>query len=107
MHMDMFVFITWIFYGFVAYAIFIFRKKLPLADRPYRIKGYPYLPIIFIVFTALYIVVTFYNDISGYRAGTSPIINSVFGLLLTFIGIPFYWYFKRQIASNSTKDSNT
>jgi APA family basic amino acid/polyamine antiporter len=98
MLMDMFVFITWIFYGFAAYGIFILRKKMPDAPRPYKLKGYPYLPIIFMLFSTLYVVITLYNDISNYMAGNSRIINSVFGLLLTAIGIPLYWYFKKKEA---------
>jgi APA family basic amino acid/polyamine antiporter len=96
MLMDMFVFISWIFYGFAAYGIFILRKKMPDAHRPYKLKGYPYLPIIFIFFAMLYVGITLYNDISAYVAGKSPIINSVFGLALTAIGIPLYWYFKKK-----------
>jgi APA family basic amino acid/polyamine antiporter len=98
MLMDMFVFITWIFYGFAAYGIFVLRKKMPLAHRPFKLKGYPYLPIIFIMFSSLYVVITLYNDTSNYIAGKSPIINSVFGLLLTAIGVPLYWYFRKKEA---------
>ena len=96
MLMDMFVFITWIFYGFAAYGIFILRKKMPDVHRPYKLKGYPYLPVIFILFSLLYVVITLYNDINGYIEGKSHIINSVFGLALTGIGIPLYWYFKKK-----------
>ncbi len=96
MLMDMFVFITWIFYGFAAYGIFILRKRMPHAHRPYRMKGYPFLPVIFILFSVLYVVITVYNDTSSFLSGKSTIINSVFGLFLTAIGIPLYWYFKRN-----------
>jgi APA family basic amino acid/polyamine antiporter len=97
---DMFVFITWIYYGFGAFGIFILRKRMPGAERPYRLRGYPYLPVIFILFSLLYVVITVYNDISSFLSGKSVIINSVFGLFLTAIGIPFYWYFKRKPARN-------
>jgi APA family basic amino acid/polyamine antiporter len=96
MLMDMFVFISWIAYGFAAYGIFILRKKMPDAHRPYKLKGYPYLPIIFILFSTLYVVITLYNDINNYIDGKSPIINSVFGLALTAMGIPLYWYFRKK-----------
>jgi APA family basic amino acid/polyamine antiporter len=96
MLMDMFVFVSWIAYAFAAYGIFILRKKMPNADRPYKLKGYPYLPIIFILFSTLYVVITLYNDISNYLDGKSPIINSVLGLALTALGIPLYWYFKKK-----------
>jgi basic amino acid/polyamine antiporter, APA family len=93
---DMFVFITWIFYGFAAYGIFILRRRMPQAERPYRTWGYPVVPVIFILFAALYFVLTIYNDISNYASGKSPVINSVLGLVLTGAGVPLYLYFKRQ-----------
>jgi APA family basic amino acid/polyamine antiporter len=96
MLMDMFVFVSWVFYGFAAYGIIILRKKMPDAHRPYKLKGYPYLPIIFMLFTSLYVGITLYNDISNYSEGKSRIINSVFGIALTAIGIPLYWYFKKN-----------
>ncbi|HVV54890.1 MAG TPA: APC family permease, partial [Mucilaginibacter sp.] len=98
MLMDMFVFITWIFYGFAAYGIFILRKRNPDAKPAYRLKGYPVLPVIFILFSTLYVVITLYNDISDYAAGRSHVIVSVLGLALACLGIPLYWYFnKRQL----------
>ena len=96
MLMDMFVFITWIFYGFAAYGIFILRKKMPERKPGYRLKGYPVLPVIFILFSTLYVVMTLYNDINDYIAGRSQIIVSVFGLVLVAIGIPLFWYFRRR-----------
>ncbi len=99
MLMDMFVFITWIFYGFAAYGIFVLRKKMPDTKTSYKLKGYPYLPIIFIAFSTLYVVITLYNDISEYAAGRSHIIVSVFGLVLAGLGVPLYWYFRKRALS--------
>ena len=93
---DMFVFITWIFYGFAAYGIFILRRKMPNAERPYKTWGYPLVPMIFISFAALYFVITIYNDVQNYTSGKAPVINSVLGLLLTVAGVPFYFYFRRK-----------
>src|SRR5215204_2797979 len=93
---DMFVFVSWLFYGFGAYGIFLLRKKMPEAERPYKVWGYPVVPIIFILFAAFYFVVTLYTDITNYIAGKTVFINSVFGLLVTIMGIPLYWYFNRK-----------
>ena len=93
---DLFVFITWIFYGFAAAGIFILRKKMPDADRPYKAWGYPIAPAIFVVFSAFYFVLTLYSDINNYLTGKTHFISSVFGLALTLAGIPLYFYFKRK-----------
>ena len=90
---DLFVFMIWLFYGFAAYGIFILRKKMPDAPRPYRLKGYPVIPIIFLGFSLFYFSFTLYNDISNYLEGRSKLINATLGLSLTAAGIPFYFYF--------------
>jgi APA family basic amino acid/polyamine antiporter len=93
---DMFVFMSWVFYGLVVAGVFVLRKKMPAAERPYRVKGYPVLPAIFILFTGFYLATTVYNDIDNYAKGKVPFINTFFGMLLTAIGIPLYYYFKRK-----------
>jgi APA family basic amino acid/polyamine antiporter len=93
---DMFIFMQWVFYGLTVVGIFILRRRMPLANRPYMVKPYPLLPLIFILFTLFYIASTLITDISNFRSGKTPIINSVFGILLTLAGIPLYWYFKRK-----------
>ena len=69
---------------------------MPDAERPYKVSGYPFVPAFVVIFNAFYLVVMLYNDIHNYITGKTHIINSVFGLLLCAIGIPLYWYFKRQ-----------
>jgi len=91
---DMFIFIGWVFYGLVILGLFILRKRMPHAERPYKTWGYPIVPVLFLLFTAVYIYTTLYTDITNYVQGKSSIINSVFGLLLTALGVPFYFYFK-------------
>lgn len=98
MLMDMFVFVTWCFYFFAAYGIFIIRRKIPAADRPYKMWGYPALPLIFMAFAALYLGLTLYADLHSYLAGRTPVINSVLGLVLTAAGLPVYWLLKRRAA---------
>ena len=93
---DMFVFITWIAYLFGAIGIFILRKKIPHEKRPYRIWGYPIVPILFIIFSAFYLIVTVWNDISNYIHDRQPVINSVLGLVITAIGLPLYFYFRKK-----------
>ena len=93
---DLFVFITWIFYGFAGYGIFILRRKMPDAHRPYKVWGYPYIPVVFIAFTLFYFFMTLYNDITGYLSGKTPVVNSLLGLLLLASGVPVYIYLKRK-----------
>jgi len=96
----MFIFMVWVFFGLVVFGGFIFRKKMPAVERPYKAWGYPLVPAIFILFTMFYLGTTVYNDIHNYLTGKAPVINSVFGILLTAIGIPLFYYFKFKASKN-------
>ena len=76
--------------------VIILRKRMPDADRPYKVWGYPWIPILVLVFNAFYLVITMYNDIHNYTTGKSNTINSVFGIILTVIGIPLFFYFRQK-----------
>jgi APA family basic amino acid/polyamine antiporter len=93
---DMFVFVTWIAYCAGAIGIFLLRKKMPDAERPYKIWGYPFIPLLFIAFSAFYLVTTVYNDVSNYLNDRQPVINSVLGMVITAIGIPLYFYYRKK-----------
>ena len=92
---DMFTFISWIAYLMGAVGIFILRKKMPDAARPYKAWGYPLLAASFIAFASFYVVSTIWNDVNNYNTGKAPVINSLLGLAITALGIPLYWYFKK------------
>lgn len=96
---DMFIFVSWIFYGLVVVGVFILRKKMPSVERPYKVMGYPVIPAIFILFTAFYLITTLYNDLVNYTNGKVPFINSVLGVLLTAIGIPLFFFFRQKTKS--------
>lgn len=92
---DMLIFVSWLFYGLSAAGIFILRRKMPDAERPYKVWGYPVVPAAFVLFTVAFLVLTLVNDVGNYLSGRSAIINSLFGLLLTLPGVPLYWYFRK------------
>lgn len=93
---DMFVFITWIAYLFGAVGVLILRRRMPDHPRPYKVWGYPFVPILFIAFTAFYLVMTLWNDVSNYLHNRQPVINSLLGLVITALGIPIYIYFRMR-----------
>jgi len=97
---DTLIFVAWIFYAAGAYGVFVLRRKMPDAPRPYKVPGYPFVPWMFIAFACVYLVLTAYNDIEGYRAAVAAkqpaIINSAFGIALVLAGTPIYWYYRRR-----------
>jgi APA family basic amino acid/polyamine antiporter len=93
---DMLIFVSWIFYAAAALGVIVLRRKLPGHERPYKVWGYPFVPVLFIIFAMIYVVFTLYSDIANYIGGRAPLINSLFGLLLVAAGIPGYLYWKRR-----------
>lgn len=86
---DLFVFITWIFYGFGAWGLLVLRKKYPHLTRPYKIK-YLIIPVIFTAFALVYAVLTLYNDITAFQNEESPFIKSVLGIVIVLSGLVLY-----------------
>ena len=97
---DTLIFVAWIFYAAGAYGVFVLRRKMPDAPRPYNVPGYPWVPAIFVVFAAVFVALTLYNDITGFRtavaAGKPALINSVFGDCLVLLGTPIYLAYRRR-----------
>jgi APA family basic amino acid/polyamine antiporter len=77
---DMMVFISWIAYGLGAIGVFILRRKMPDKERPYKIPGHPFTTLAFIVFTAIFLIITVYNDITNYLKHQQPVVNSLLGI---------------------------
>jgi APA family basic amino acid/polyamine antiporter len=90
---DMIIFSIFIFYGLTTAGLLILRKRMPDAPRPYKVWGYPVVPIIVILFcTALFI-----NTILE-RPREAGI-----GMALMLSGIPFYFWFRRKNKTNTVE----
>src|SRR5689334_5304455 len=55
---DYAIFALTLFYILVAGSIFLFRKRMPNAERPYRTWGYPIVPIVFLIVSVCLIIQT-------------------------------------------------
>jgi len=82
--LDYVMIIVVIFYILTIYGIFILRKKMPNAERPYRAFGYPVLPIIYIILATAFCVMLLKD-----RASTCG-----WGVLIMLAGIPVYYLTK-------------
>jgi basic amino acid/polyamine antiporter, APA family len=84
---DMIIFAVFIYYGATALGVFILRRKMPDAHRPYKVWGYPIVPAIVVLFCAGLIGNTFF---------TRPREASI-GLILMLTGVPmFLWFIKKK-----------
>ena len=79
---DCVVFAGMIFYAATTAAVFVLRRKMPGAARPYKTLGYPFVPVVFIM-VALWLLV---NTLQ------TSTVESVAGLVLIALGLPvFFW----------------
>ncbi len=83
---DMVIFAVFIFYGATTLGVFILRRKMPNAHRPYKVWGYPVVPAIFILFC----IGLFFNTII-----TRPR-EAIMGVILILSGIPVYYFINRK-----------
>jgi APA family basic amino acid/polyamine antiporter len=80
------IFGEWIFFGLTVGAVIVLRRKRPDLPRPYKTWGYPITPVIFML-GALYISLnSLFNTFK----------ESMFGLVIIFLGVPAYIYWKKK-----------
>jgi APA family basic amino acid/polyamine antiporter len=83
---DMYIFILWVFFGMNGAALIILRRRSPDANRPYRVWGYPYVPVVFLFVTAYLLINTL----------VATPMRALAGIGLIVVGLPIYEYFNRR-----------
>ena len=91
---DYVVFGSWIFYALVTTSVFVFRRKYPNAERPYKAFGYPIVPILFLLVAGWLLVNTIW---------TSPK-QSFIGIFLIALGLPVYYYLTRANRAEANEE---
>jgi basic amino acid/polyamine antiporter, APA family len=80
------IFAEWLFYMITSSTVFVFRRREPEANRPYRVWGYPVVPTLFVLASAVLLYYTF----------TDNLLNSAMGSLVILAGVPVFYYFRRR-----------
>ena len=78
------IFAEWLFYMITSSTVFVFRRREPEANRPYRVWGYPVVPTLFVLASAVLLYYTF----------TDNLLNSAMGSLVILAGVPVFYYFR-------------
>jgi APA family basic amino acid/polyamine antiporter len=84
--LDFVVIIVLIFYILTIYGIFILRKKMPDAERPYKAFGYPFLPMLYLIIATAICVALLFTKTS----------TCGWGVLIMLTGIPIYYFTKSK-----------
>jgi APA family basic amino acid/polyamine antiporter len=85
---DAVVFASWLFYALNAGSVLLLRRREPLRDRPFRVPGFPVVPVVFIGLAILLLVNTIWTT-------PGP---SALGLVMTALGALVYAVFLRNKA---------
>ncbi len=84
------IFAEWMFYMIAASTVFVYRRREPNAERPYRVWGYPVVPAVFVLASAELLRRTF----------TANLESSAGGCLVILAGVPvFYFFARRRVAT--------
>jgi len=83
------IFAALVFYGLTAVGLFALRRKRPAADRPVRAPGYPWLPALYVIATAVIAVDLLVQDATRTY--------SFLGLGLVLIGVPVYFGWRAMV----------
>jgi basic amino acid/polyamine antiporter, APA family len=82
------VFTDWIFFALAAAGVIVLRRTRPDLPRPYRVPGYPFVPLFFVVVAVWFVAMTLVQRPAQAWAGL--------GFLA--MGVPVYFYWRRQSA---------
>jgi amino acid transporter len=85
---ERFILGTWPFYALAVVAVFVLRRRQPSLERPYRVWGFPVVPIVFLAASTWLIVNALVTD---------PVNTGItFGVILAGIPIYFVWHRARR-----------
>ncbi|WP_432670386.1 APC family permease [Flavobacterium sp. SM2513] len=88
---DLLIITAFIFFGIIVFGVIYLRIKDKNAPRLYKTPGYPFVPLIFVIFCIILLVVSFIE---------SPV-KSIIGIGFIFSGLPFYYYWKKKLPHNN------
>src|SRR5215472_683390 len=94
------IFAEWLFYMITASTVFVFRRREPNASRPYRVWGYPVVPILFVCAAATLLIYTFIQSLGGSGSDSSAVLVGMPASILA--GIPVFYYFRRTRRTESS-----
>jgi APA family basic amino acid/polyamine antiporter len=86
------IFIGWIFYGLGAAAIFPIRRASQGKPLPYRVPGYPWTPLLFVLAAAALVI----NPIFLAFHDPTQFMNLAVAAVLLLLGLPAYLFWRQR-----------
>jgi amino acid transporter len=95
-----FVMVEWLALLFAIAAVFVLRRARPELPRPFRVPGYPFVPLFFIGGTVVGLGAILWSSCSG--GDFAPLV----GLGIVAAGFPTYWLWRRGKRSSTGVTKN-
>jgi APA family basic amino acid/polyamine antiporter len=83
------VFAALAFYALTVASVYVLRRRMPDAPRPYRCWGYPVTP-------ALFIAVAVFVDVYTLFSAPEERINALIGIAIVAAGVPVYFLIRKS-----------
>ena len=91
---DLIVFMLLLFNGLAVASVYVLRRTLPDAARPYRVWGYPVVPMLFLLAT-VYLMINTLLATPG---------RALAGIGIVALGLPLYAYYARRLPPSRPQD---
>jgi amino acid transporter len=85
-----FVVVEWFALLFAVGAVFVLRRTMPEAPRPFRTPGYPWVPLLFLAGAVAGLTAILWGELSKPKPNVAPLI----GLGIALAGFPVYLLWK-------------
>lgn len=76
-------FCAWIYYTLGVSSVYVFRKKYPDMERPYKVWGYPVLPAVTILLSLVVLVTTLWEDPMNSQSALRFLSQAIFCIMFT------------------------
>jgi APA family basic amino acid/polyamine antiporter len=89
------VLVAWIFYGLAGATLFVFRWRGSAATLPYRVPGYPWTPLLFVLASAAVVI----NAIGSDWKDSSRCVA------ILLLGLPAYLFWRKRAGAMPDTDA--
>ena len=85
------LFIAWVIHALTVLGLIVLRHKHPEWERPYRVWGYPWAPLLFVAFAIWFVVTTLIARPE----------SSIAGIGIMAAGVPIYYFWRKKETARS------
>jgi len=89
------LFIAWVIHALTVLGLIVLRGKHPEWERPYRVWGYPWAPLLFVAFAVWFVVTTLIARPA----------SSIAGIGIMAASVPIYYFWRKRETTRS-QDAN-